>query len=115
MQLVSEVSGQCRIRGNDNYFRFSGMFVSFCVRDRERPYYRGLGGVELKGYFAKLPSKSSSAVYFDAPVLFDLETLLENATFEVNIDPAVQIVELRDAVRKALIVSLREELGIELE
>lgn len=115
MQLDTEVTGQCRVHGNDNYFRFSGMHVSFCIRDRARSYYRGLGNVELKGYFVKLPSRQSSAVYFDAPVLFDLETILERALEDLELDPSVKIVELRDAVRKALIVALRVELGIELE
>lgn len=111
MQLEFEITGMCSIRGNENYFGFWGLHISYCVRDRSSSYYRGLGGTFLRGHFVNL--SFGPKVVLDGPSLFDLEAILERAKPDIDLDVSAEIAFIRNSIMEALRISAKNELGID--
>ncbi len=112
MELRTEITGQCVITNQGSFFSFKGMVASFCLRDEDMPYYRGLGTVALSGHLMR--ASSGNLLTFDPAVLFEIENTMLRARPELNLDTSEEIALLRKSLADTLVEIAQRDLGIDL-
>lgn len=112
LELKSEVTGQCLLTNRGTYYSFEGLIASMCIRDKSRPFYRGLGNVRLSGHLVK--TSAHVLLTLDPKCLFELEDTMFKAKPDLSIDTSEEIARFRHILTEALIVIIKRDTGIDL-